>query len=202
MLIDPIRQHDELHRIGIQDRARHAHRIAGAVRVVAERGRLRPSPADVLLGMRGGIGAPLRAAVRRNVLVEGRLACRRELRELEAIAAIAAVAAAAASAKAVPVRRPDAGEVVRIERQVRVEELQIPWTSASTARRRTARGRRGTPLSRHGRGQQHRHEQPYLQILHHCAFAGVFTGHPGVNTPADWVRAQRSSAAFVIRLMS
>ena len=122
--------------------------------------------------------------------------------ELEAVAAIAAVAAAAAAAEAVPVRRPDAGEIVRIERQVRVEELQIPWTAASTAGRRTARGRRGAPLSRHRRGQEHRHEQPYLQILHHCAFAGVFTGHPGVKTPADWVRAQRSSAAFVMRWMS
>ena len=101
MLIDPIGQHDELHRIGIQNRARHAHRIAGAVGVVAERRRLRPPPADVLLRMRLGVGAALRPAVRRDVLVERGLPCRRELGELEAVAAIAAVAAAAAAAEAI-----------------------------------------------------------------------------------------------------
>ncbi len=185
MLIDAIRQHDELDRIGIQNRARHAHRIAGAVGVVAERGRLRPPPADVLFRMRGGIGTALGAAVRRNVLVERGLSCRRQLGELEAIAAIPAVAAAAAAAEAVPIGRPDAGEIFRIERQVRVEELQIPWTATSATRRRAARGRCGTALSRHRRRHEHRQQQPYLQIFHHCTLAGVFTGHPGVKTPAD-----------------
>ena len=112
MLQDSVRQHEELHRIGIQDRARNAHRIAGAGKIVAERGRLRPPPADVLLGMRLGVVAVLRPSVRRDVRVERRLPCRRELWEFEAEAAVATVAAAASAAETGDVRRPDARDVL------------------------------------------------------------------------------------------
>src|SRR6478735_4759199 len=91
---------------------------------------------DVLLGMRGGIGAVLGATVRRDVLVERALSFRCELGELEAVAAVAAVATAAAAAKAGVVRRPDAGDLLRIERHVRVVDAGIARTASAAARAR------------------------------------------------------------------
>jgi len=104
--------------------------------------------------MRLRVGAVLHAAVRRDVLVERRLAGRREFRELEAVAAIAAVAAAAAAAEAVGVRRPDACQFVGIERQIRVEEFEISGPGGAAA---SLSGRRRTApalLSARRRGQQ------------------------------------------------
>src|SRR5205085_895047 len=111
VLVDPIGEDDELHRIGIEDGARHSHRVAGAVRVVAQRWRLRPPTPDVLFGMRFGVVAVPGASVRGNVLVERDLTSGRELRELEAVAAVAAIAASPAAAEAVGVWRPDACQV-------------------------------------------------------------------------------------------
>ena len=89
-----------------------------------------------------GVGAAERAAVRRNVRVERGLPCRREHRKLEAEAAIAAVAAAPAAAETDGVRRPDAREVFRVERHVRVVDLRVTRARARRAGRRLSRTRR------------------------------------------------------------
>src|SRR4029079_1315480 len=125
VLGDPIGQDDELFGIRIEDRARNAHRVASAVTVVAERGRLGAASPDVLLWMRLRIVAVLGASVRGDVLVECVLPGRRELRELEAVAAVAAIAASPTAAEAVGVRRPDACQILGVERLVGIEELEI-----------------------------------------------------------------------------
>ena len=78
VLQDAIGQHVELDRVGIEQRARHAHGVAGAESVVTKGRRLRAAPADVLFGVRLGVGAVLLAPVGRDVLVERHLARRGE----------------------------------------------------------------------------------------------------------------------------
>src|SRR5436190_21224943 len=80
--------------------------------------------------MRVRICRVLRASVRRDILVERRLAGGREFREFEAVPAIAAVATSSAASEPVAIRGPNPGEVVRFEGHVRVEQLQVSRTTA------------------------------------------------------------------------
>ena len=102
---------------------------------------MRAAPADVLLGMRLGIGAAERAAVRRNVRVERGLPFRREHGKLVAEAAIAAVATAPAAAEPDGVRRPDAGDLLRVERHIGIVDLRVTRPRSRRAGRRLCRAR-------------------------------------------------------------
>src|SRR4051794_31771097 len=84
--------------------------------------------------------AVLRTAVRRNVRAEGRLPFRRELGKLEAEAAVATITTTAAAAVTGTIWRPDARDVLRLERQIRIVDLRISRPLARSVGRRLRRG--------------------------------------------------------------
>jgi hypothetical protein len=108
------------------------------------------------------IVAILGAAVRRDVAIEGRLARWREDRELHTEAAITAIAASPTAAETIAVRRPDTGDVARLEGHVRIVKLGVSRSGRASPSGRCASGltRPCAPAlilcgSRHNYGDRH-----------------------------------------------
>src|SRR6185503_3005987 len=133
---------------------------AGAIRVIAQRGRLRATPADVLFRMGLRVVAVLGAAVRRDVPFECPLACWSQDRELHAEAAVAAIAASSATAETVAVRRPDTGKVARLEGHVRIEKLGIAGSGGPATTRRCGGGALSRPCPTASVLRESRHNHP------------------------------------------
>src|SRR5881392_1402203 len=91
MLVNPVGQNDELHRIGIDQSAARTHRIAILIWIGPIRGRDSPSAADVFLRMSGRIGASQIPSVGGLVRIEHFLAKRSEGRNIVTKPAISAL---------------------------------------------------------------------------------------------------------------
>src|SRR5262245_15564714 len=122
MLVQPVRENNELHRIGVDQSPRRSHGIAILIRIGAVGRRYGSASPDVLFRMCGSIGAAQIPAVGRLVRIEHLLTKRSERGHVVSETAISTVAARAAStvSSRTSVASPEAGKVVLIVRLVRI----------------------------------------------------------------------------------
>src|SRR5262249_44996277 len=122
VLIQPVGENNELHRIGIDQSPRRSHGIAILIRIRTVGRRYGSASPDVFFRMCGSIGAAKIPAVGRFVRIELLLTERSERRHVvseAAISTVSACATATVSARA-SVSSPEARKVVLIERLVRI----------------------------------------------------------------------------------
>src|SRR5213594_2203642 len=120
VLINPVRQDDELYGIGVNQSAARAHRIAILIRIGAIRGRDGSATSKVLFGMSGGFRTSQIPAIGGLVGVEHFLPRRCERRNIVAeptVYAVAAGAAATVSART-SVSGPEARKVALVVRLI------------------------------------------------------------------------------------
>src|SRR6185503_3662281 len=140
--------------------------------------------ADVLFRMRRRVGAADCAAIRRSVRVERGLAILREHGKLVAEAAVTAVAAAPPAAEADGVRSPDARDLLRVERHVRVVDLRVARARSRRAARRLSRSG-ANEKDRSGRDDE-RIERRHVGCAQGCAGAAATSGY---GTESDTMSA-------------
>src|ERR1700681_3336430 len=98
VLVDSIRQLDELDGIGINQRTCHALGIAVLIGISSVCGGNGATPTDGLFRVRGSVGASKQAAIGRLVGIEHFLTERRKRRNFVSEAAVSAIGAGAAAA--------------------------------------------------------------------------------------------------------